>query len=296
MKKIASLACLLTLVACSSSPSNVTTEENEGKSSPSTTSTQAVQFDSEKLNKVLDQQEASVQARYSYRHPDKTLEFFRIAPGMTVAEVLPGGGWYSKILLPYLGPEGKLIGLDYSLDLWKKAAPAYVETKKTWADTWPKSIQPEATSDSAELSAYLMSDVPESLYGKVDRVLFFRALHIPNRVGEEYIVNALETSHKLLKKGGIVGVVQHEAMESKTDSYANGRNGYLKKSRVIQLFTENGFQLMGSTNINQNAKDRPADDEQVWRLPPSLRTSDDKKAQMEAIGESNRMTLIFRKI
>jgi predicted methyltransferase len=36
----------------------------------------------------------------------------------------------------------------------------------------------------------------------------------------------------------------------------------------------------------------------VWRLPPTLATSEGKadvKAQMEAIGESDRMTLKFRK-
>ena len=39
---------------------------------------------------------------------------------MTVAEALPGGGWYSKILLPYLGEDGVLVGAHYPDDLWSQ--------------------------------------------------------------------------------------------------------------------------------------------------------------------------------
>ena len=68
--------------------------------------------DSARLASVLADQPDEVQARYVYRHPQETLEFFGIAPGMTVVEALPGAGWYTKILLPYLGQEGAVIGAD----------------------------------------------------------------------------------------------------------------------------------------------------------------------------------------
>ena len=54
------------------------------------------------LATALDMQPDEVKARYEWRHPGETLEFFEIEPGMTVIEALPGGGWYSKILIPYL--------------------------------------------------------------------------------------------------------------------------------------------------------------------------------------------------
>jgi len=56
---------------------------------------------------------------------------------------------------------------------------------------------------------------------------------------------------------------------------------------------------MAKSEINANPKDRPGVDDIVWRLPPSLRTSKDdpeKRAAMLAIGESDRMTLLFRKL
>ena len=73
-------------------------------------------FDAVRLDVALAAQSEEAKARYQYRHPKETLEFFGIEPGMTVVEALPGGGWYTKVLLPYLGPDGKLIGVDYSLD------------------------------------------------------------------------------------------------------------------------------------------------------------------------------------
>ena len=54
------------------------------------------------LAAALASQPEDVQARYEARNPGATLEFFGIEPGMTVVEALPGGGWYSKILLSYL--------------------------------------------------------------------------------------------------------------------------------------------------------------------------------------------------
>ena len=75
-------------------------------------------LDGAKLQAVLAAQDDATKARYPHRHPYETLEFFRVAPGTTVVEFLPGEGWYSKILLPYLGPKGRLIGADYPVSMW----------------------------------------------------------------------------------------------------------------------------------------------------------------------------------
>ena len=53
-----------------------------------------------------------------WRHPEETLDFFGVAPGMSVVEVLPGGGWYTKILLPYIGKDGAYVGADYAVAMW----------------------------------------------------------------------------------------------------------------------------------------------------------------------------------
>ena len=82
------------------------------------------------------------------------------------------------------------------------------------------------------------------------------------------------------------------------DEWAGGQNGYLKKAFVIDRMKAAGFEYVGASDINVNDKDQPADSDIVWRLPPSFATSADNpelQAEMRAIGESNRMTLKFRK-
>ena len=73
----------------------------------------------------------------------------------------------------------------------------------------------------------------------------------------------------------------------------------MKKSQLIEAFKAAGFELVKESAINENAKDVPTNDDVVWRLPPSLATSRedaDLKATLESIGESNRMTLLFKKV
>jgi len=92
--------------------------------------------------------------------------------------------------------------------------------------------------------------------------------------------------------------VQHRAPETASDEWADGSRGYLKQSAVIAMFETAGFQLVSKSEINANPKDKPGADDMVWRLPPSLRSSKEDPALREAmlaIGESDRMTLLFRK-
>jgi predicted methyltransferase len=253
---------------------------------------------------VFASQSEEVQARYVYRHPQETLEFFGIEPGMTVAEALPGGGWYSKILLPLLGGEGKLIGIDYALDMFPKFgffSAERIEAKKTWTTTWTADANSWRTDDSAVVSAFVFGSMPEESKGVADAFLFIRALHNLNRFEGDggYLTAALRDAYDVLKPGGIVGVVQHMAAEDKADDWADGSKGYLKKSLVIKKFEEAGFEFVASSDVNLNPDDQPGDEDIVWRLPPTLATSRDNpelRQQMLAVGESNRMTLKFRKV
>lgn len=255
------------------------------------------------LSAALDAQPENVKARYAYRHPQETLEFFGIQPGMTVVEALPGGGWYSKILLPFLGSEGKLIGTDYSVDMWSKfdsMSPEKLAAKKDWVATWTKEASQWRGDNDASIAAFQYGSLPADMRGTADAVLFIRAMHGLARFEDQggYLASAISDSMKVLKPGGIVGVVQHEARADRPDEWADGSNGYLKKQYLIDQFKKVGFELVGESDINQNEKDQAKEGDFVWRLPPSYATSKDdaeKKAAMAAIGESNRMTLKFRK-
>lgn len=257
----------------------------------------------ERLGAVLADKPEEFKARYEHRHPRETLEFFGVEPGMTVVEVLPGGGWYSQVLIPYLGAEGRLIGATYPLDMWPKfefADEAFLQSMQTWTTDWPQEAQQWQGADGADVDAFVLGAMPEEMAGQADAILFIRALHNLARYEDEggFLSAAVEDAYNVLKPGGIAGVVQHEARPQMSDEFASGDHGYLKKQFVIDRFETAGFELVDESDVNQNPKDQPTEEEVVWRLPPSYGTSQDDpelKAQMDEIGESNRMTLKFRK-
>ena len=255
------------------------------------------------LAAILATKPEKVQARYAYRHPQETLEFFGVEPGMTVVEALPGGGWYSKVLIPYLGSEGQLVGADYDIAMFPLFGffdDESIEKKKTWVADWTAEASEWVGENGAPVAAFVFGSMPDSMDGSADAVLFIRALHNLNRFEEQggYLTTAITESWRALKPGGILGVVQHHARDDRSDAFALGDHGYLKKSLVIAHLESAGFEFVGEIDVNANPADQPGDDDIVWRLPPTLMGSKDKpevKAAMETIGESNRMTLKFRK-
>jgi predicted methyltransferase len=259
--------------------------------------------DAEKLAAVLAEQPAKMQARYEWRHPQQTLEFFGVAPGMTVVEALPGGGWYTKITAPYLGKQGALIGADYSQQMYPLFgffSEEQLKEKETWVTDFTADATAWSGENGATVSAFAFGSMPDEMKGTADAVLFIRALHNLARFESQggFLTAALQDAFDVLKPGGTVGVVQHQARDEMPDEWAGGQNGYLKKSFIISAMENAGFEFVAGSDINQNPKDQPTDQDIVWRLPPSLATSRDNpelKAELEAVGESNRMTLKFRK-
>lgn len=257
--------------------------------------------DKKQLVAVTQNLPAEHQARYAARHPVETLEFFGIKQGDTVVEALPGEGWYSKILLPYLGSEGRLIATDYNLDMWPEfggfATPEFIAQRKAWPAQFAIDAKTWGGANGAKGEAYTFATMPAELTGKVDAVLFIRALHNLARFDAKgnYLKQALAETHRVLKPGGVVGIVQHAMAEDKPDVWADGSRGYLKRSYVISAMTAAGFEFVGESDINKNPKDDPQADDNVWRLPPSLSGTEEQKAKNRLIGESNRITLLFRK-
>lgn len=256
-----------------------------------------------RLDAVLAAQPAEVQARYQYRHPKETLEFFGIEPGMTVVEALPGGGWYTKILAAYLGSDGRVIGADYPIDLYKNFGfynEEFAEAKKTWVEDWSAGAADWGGDDGASISAFVIGSLPADMIGSADAVLFVRAMHNLARFEGQggFLTQAIDDTWQVLKPGGIVGIVQHHARDDMPDDWASGAAGYLKTGFVIEQMQKRGFEFVGESDINANPNDQPTTDDAVWRLPPSLGTSQDNpelRATLVAVGESNRMTLKFRK-
>ena len=254
------------------------------------------------LEEAVNARSAEDIARDGARHPQQTLEFFSVEPGMTVAEALPGGGWYTKILASYLGKDGAILGVNYPDKLWPMfsfSTDEMVKNRIAKTKEFPKMVA-GFTDNGINAKGFTFNTVPQDVLGTVDRVLLIRALHNLNRFESSAGTRsqALAAVHSMLKDDGLVGVVQHRAPADADDATTDGSRGYLKQAAVIAMFADAGFELVASSEINANPKDQPGNSEIVWRLPPSYTDSKEdpaRKAAMAAIGESDRMTLTFRK-
>ncbi|NBD95817.1 MAG: methyltransferase [Gammaproteobacteria bacterium] len=317
MRTILAVIFALLLAACQPAEESESTETAEPVAEEETAASEpmdeapATETSGEQagpLETVLQSQPADIQSRYDARHPRETLAFFGIEPGMTVVEALPGGGWYTKILLPYLGSDGRLIAANYPMDMWPNfpfADEEFMAQIEQWPETFPEQAGGWCAEDCAPVSTFWLGDMPSDLEGQADAVLFVRILHnmanFQNQGIDNYMDQAFADAHAALKPGGILGVVQHEARADTPDEWATGAAGYLKQAFVIERAEAAGFELVEASDINANPNDKPTTDEVVWRLPPSLSVPEDAenaealRAQYEAIGESNRMTLKFRK-
>jgi len=97
-----------------------------------------------------------------------------------------------------------------------------------------------------------------------------------------------------LKPGGVLGVVQHRADEG-ADPQVSAKQGYVSEAAVKQIAANAGFEFEAAAEINANPKDTRDHPEGVWTLPPSYQLGDVDKEKYADIGESDRMTLRFRK-
>ncbi len=257
---------------------------------------------SARLKAAVEARPAEDKKRDAARHPVETLTFFGLEPQMVVAEALPGGGWYTKILANYLNKRATLYGVNYVDSMWPMFSFATDEwVKKRIAGTaeFPSKVA-SFTDSGIKAKGFTFKTVPQEAVGAVDMVLMIRALHNLNRFEDKAgtRTQALAAVRGMLKPDGLVGVVQHRLPESAPEAGSDGSRGYIKQSAVIAMFEEAGFELVAKSEINANPKDQPGPEDIVWRLPPSLNTSKEDpelREKMMAIGESDRMTLLFRK-
>lgn len=233
------------------------------------------------------------QARDQYRHPLQTLSFFGVAPAMRVIEVLPGGGWYTEILAPYLYDQGQLIEASFPAisdnPFFRKMAGRYQDKLDGSPEIYGRvHLEPFSPPD------YLALGAPNS----ADRVLMFRNLHDlvfvnPHGEATSAVVNHFfSNAYQVLKPGGVLGVVAHRADPGMSVGESD-QLGRLPQSYVIEQARRAGFTLAATSEINANLKDDRT--LPVWYLPPSLKQGDKNRAQYQAIGEADNMTLKFVK-
>lgn len=227
-------------------------------------------------------------ARNSHRHPMETLAFFGVEENMTVIEISPGGLWYGEILAPVLKDHGQYVAAAY--DSAVPDQPAY-RYKQVAAMEARFTAEPEYFEGVQVVGFSPPSSMTLGSANSADRVLTFRNSHGWARAG--IADKVYQAFYDVLKPGGVLGVVQHRGEHAELPGGVF--SGYLTERAVIGFAKNAGFELEARSEINANPNDTADHAAGVWSLPPVLRLKDVDKEKYLAIGESDRMTLRFRK-
>ena len=237
-------------------------------------------------------------ARNRYRHPVGTLSFLGLEDGMTVMEIWPGAGWYTEVLAPVMRHHGQYIVAAYDVDVPDQPEYRY----RLQMDLLDKFSNTPEIYDQVAVAAF--SPPQSTSLGEpdsVDMVLTFRNAH--GWYGSGIAEMVFAEFGRVLKPGGVLGVVQHRAPAG-SDPKVTAENGYLSEEAVIALARAAGLYLEARSEVNANPKDTKDYSSGVWSLPPGLSLCRDIEGEDEMaacrekyqeIGESDRMTLRFRK-
>ena len=240
-----------------------------------------------------DWRSADAKSRDVYRHPTEALAFWGLAPGMTILELQPGGGWWTEILAPYARlNKGEFYATAADLD-----DPALSDNaKKNRADFAAKYGDP-AIYGKVNLVNWGAKAAPLPA-NKFDFVLAARVFHgwMNGNAQDANLAKVFAS----LKPGGVLAVEQHRGNPGQEPPV---KAGYVTEQAIIDAATKAGFKLEGKSEVNANAKDTKDHPFGVWTLPPVRQSSESGKpvdpafdrAKYDAIGESDRMTLRFVK-
>jgi len=226
-------------------------------------------------------------ARDGARHPAETLTFFGVRPGSHVVELWPGGGWYTAILAPYLRDRGELAITHFD----PERNPDSEDAKDARAILERLARTPEVFGRVVRVPI-APPDLVLGPDGSADVVVTFRNVH--NWIEAGYETPVFQAVARVLKHGGVLGVEEHRASGEPTDQVINA-TGYVPEARIIKLAESVGLTLEARSEINANPRDTKDHPHGVWSLPPTFAGNDVDRDKFAAIGESDRMTLRFRK-
>lgn len=234
--------------------------------------------------------------RDKYRHPIELLTFFEVEPNSTVIDMWPGAGYMTEICAPYLAHgKGQYIAALFELPAGASGAAASLEDTYRKHFASDKSLYGDIHYTEFGADSGKLAD-PDS----IDVVMML--LVIQDWMSAGIAEKAFSDAFAALKAGGILGVEQHRADIGNVQDPA-ATNGYVQEPFVKQLAAEAGFQFIASSEMNANPKDDKDHPFGVWTLPPQRLTAPRGQPPnpqfdgtlYESIGESDRMTLKFRK-
>ncbi len=201
------------------------------------------------------------------RRPLATLKFFGLQDDMRVLELLPGGGWYTRILAPVLADNGKLYVALGTGRVQENILTLPGFEKVEVLETNENTHRPEGAR------LYTMDDFDFGV-DDLDMVLTFRNVH---NFGEEGRMLMHRKSFEALKSGGVYGIVDHTRRHMEADDNENRRR--IDPVLVIKEVQAAGFEFVDYSDLHFRA-----DDELEYEV-----------GRRSVSGNTDRFTFLFRK-
>lgn len=201
------------------------------------------------------------------RRPLQTLKFLGLEDDMRVLELLPGGGWYTRILAPVLADNGKL---------YVALGTGRVKENILTLPGFEK-VEVLETSDNTrrppDSRLYTMDEFEFGVHD-LDMVLTFRNVH---NFGEKGRMMMHKQSFAALRSGGIYGIVDHTRRHMEADNNENRRR--IDPVLVIKEAQAAGFEFVDYSDLHFRA-----DDELEYEV-----------GRRSVSGNTDRFTFLFRK-
>jgi predicted methyltransferase len=201
------------------------------------------------------------------RRAMETLNFFGLKDDMRVMELLPGGGWYTRVLAPVLAENGQLY-----VALGSGRVSTTVLTEPGFEDV--VRLQTNENLHRPEGSRFYVMNEFNFGVEDLDMVLTFRNLH---NFTPEVRENMNRQVFKSLKSGGLYGAVDHTRRHMEELDNENRRR--IDPVLVIKEMLDLGFEFVNYSKLHFRG-----DDELEYEV-----------GRRSVSGNTDRFTLLFRK-
>jgi predicted methyltransferase len=206
-------------------------------------------------------------ARDANRKPVETLKFFGLKEDMRVLELMPGGGWYTNLLAPVLAEKGELLVAIGTQGLEKMQAAGQLSTVDV------VEVEQGAASRADGERRYAFESIKLNTKN-IDLALTFRNLHNFNAETRDLLNGEV---YRVLKSGGLYGVIDHTRRHMQSDNSENWRR--MDAVQMIKEIESAGFEFVDYSDLHYRY-----DDELIYEV-----------GRKSVTGNTDRFTLLFRK-
>jgi predicted methyltransferase len=193
------------------------------------------------------------------RDPADTLAFSGVKPGMTVGELFPGGGYFTRMLSDIVGPNGKVYGLENAG--WKESVTADRQL----------AAQPGRGNVVLDVEPFGQFKLPEPI-----DIFWITQNYHDLHIAQYGAVDMADFNRRVfaaLKPGGVYFILDHQANPGTTIDQIAALHR-IEKAQIIREVEAAGFRLVKEGDFLH----RPADDHTKSIFDPAIRGHTDQYA------------------